>query len=222
MRIGEEPGLVAVVLLERRVAVEVVGREVREQTDRRIDVRRVVQLEARELEREPVRARRRTRTISQSGRPMLPAASALTPAGAEQVRDERSRRRLPVGAGDGDGAGAAELGESDVHLGVDRHAGVARRRGAAARPGGTPGDTTTAAAAAMRPRSCRPSSTSAPAARELRAPRRPAAPAPPSPRRTPARPRSRSSSVAATPLRASPTTATGRPLARHSAIISAP
>ena len=51
-----EPVLVGVVLLQRCVPVEVIGREIGHRADRRHQIVRVVELERRELKRNPLRA----------------------------------------------------------------------------------------------------------------------------------------------------------------------
>ena len=168
------------------VAVEMIGREVGEHADLRLEVRAVVQLERRELERHPRRRRgsaaRRRRAASRCCR--RPSRRARSP--PCRCADERGGGRLAVGAGDR---------RRNASPAVRRTRGRSRRAPAPRPPsggrdggasGGTPGATTTSRARAMRARSCPPSSTSRP--------RRAASPAQPpvvslslTPRRRPGR-----------------------------------
>ena len=157
--VPEQPRLVAVVLLERGVPVEVIGREVGEHADGRPEVRRVVELERAQLQRQPVRRVRRQRHVAERAADVSRGLGA-EPGRRHRVGDERRGRGLAVGAGDADAAGAIpERQEPDIHLGVDRETGRARRGPSGGTSGGTPGATTTAAARAIRSRSCPPSCT---------------------------------------------------------------
>ena len=127
----EQPRLVAVVLLERAVPVEVVWGEVGEHADGGAKVRNVVELKRAQLEREPVRRIRRERDVAQ--RPADVARRLGPQAGRHhRVRDERRRGGLPVGAGDPDASRSRpQRQEPDIHFGVHlqaRLAGPGQRR----------------------------------------------------------------------------------------------
>ena len=102
-RVAEEQLLVVVVGIHRRVAVQVVRREVRQDADLRREVRAVVQLERRHFHRQPLVAIARHGDVRE--RPAdVPGRLGREPRCAQQVRDERRRRRLAVRSGDGDAA----------------------------------------------------------------------------------------------------------------------
>ena len=104
---------------------------------KRVDV---LELERRELADDP-RVGRAAPTRLVSGRPMLPATSAGTPAAVEHRAEQRRRRRLAVRPGDPD-IGFGEQPRSELDLRDDRDAAsrAARTGGASA---GTPGLLTT-------------------------------------------------------------------------------
>ena len=64
-RVPEHQRLVAEVLVDAVVPIEMIRRQIRQHADARIDARRIVQLERRHLERDPVRRRRRQRQLGE-------------------------------------------------------------------------------------------------------------------------------------------------------------
>ena len=124
-RVVEDQALVRVIRLDRRVAVEVVGREVRDDTDVGQKVGTVVQLERRHLDHEPLVGIALQRRFGERA-PDVAHGFGAQPGRAQQVRHQGGRRRLAVGAGDRDAATGDEPPEPDVDLRHDRYAGAPR------------------------------------------------------------------------------------------------
>ena len=99
-RLGDEPLLDPGVAVEGAVAVEVVGRDVEENADRRVDARRKVDLERRALD--DVEATRPRRVEREDRGADIAAELNVAIRLLEKMRDQRRRRRLAVGAGDRD------------------------------------------------------------------------------------------------------------------------
>ena len=141
IRVPEEERLVAEVLLDAVIAIEVIGREVEQRADLRLDVGTVVQLERRELECHP-RRRGSLRATSHSGRPMLPAATASSPIAVMRWATSDVVvvfPLVPVSAANRVTGSAVNPRSTSARIG--RPASTAARMGGAS--GGTPGATTT-------------------------------------------------------------------------------
>ena len=125
----EQQLLVGVIGIHGRVAVQMVRGEVREDADLRREVRAVVQLERRHLDREPLVSFARNGDVGERS-PDVPRGRGRDPRRLEQVRHERRGCRLPVRPRDGDAARSRPLQgpEPEVDLGDDGHA--RRPRGA--------------------------------------------------------------------------------------------
>ena len=96
-----------------------------------------MQLERRELDREPLRPLRREGDLGE-GRPDVPDGRGATTGGRQQMPDQGGGGRLAVGAGDGDGRHLPQRLESELGFGADRHlrrAGRRDRRGVGRHPG---------------------------------------------------------------------------------------
>jgi hypothetical protein len=104
----------------------VVGGEVREDPDVGREVRAVVQLERRHLDREPFVAVAPDGDVGERATD-VPRRLGGESRGPQQMRHQRGRGRLAVGAGDRDRACARgrERPEAEVDLGQDGDAGVA-------------------------------------------------------------------------------------------------
>ena len=116
----EQQPLVVVVGGHRRVAVEVVGREVRKDADVGGEVRAVVQLERGHLDGEPVIAVAPDGDVRERPADVARGRGAHA-GGLEHVRHERRRGGLAVRPGDRDAARALQRGEADLDLRHDRH-----------------------------------------------------------------------------------------------------
>jgi hypothetical protein len=95
-----------------------VGCEVEQRADGRLEVWSIVELERGELEREPVGRIRRARDVGERPADVSRGLRAQA-AGDEQVRGQRGGGGLAIGAGDPDAAGAAEREKSQIGFGVD-------------------------------------------------------------------------------------------------------
>ena len=120
MPVLEEERLVGVVRLHARIAVEVIGGEVRDDPDRRMDGRRVVQLVRRDLERHPGGDGYAQREFGERHADVARLARIVTE-GAQEVSGERGGRGLAVGARDGDVAQRRQRAERDLEFPDDRH-----------------------------------------------------------------------------------------------------
>ena len=126
VRVPEEQRLVGEVLVDARVPIEVVRRQVRQHAGARVDARRVVQLERRHLERDPRRRRRRQRELGERRADV--ARRRREPAEAlQEMADERGRGGLAVRSGDGDVGELGQKAQPDLDLAHDVDARVPRR-----------------------------------------------------------------------------------------------
>ena len=98
--IGDQTLLDRGIGFERAVAVEVVGRDVEQHADGRIEARRQVDLEGRALDH--MEAAAAGRLQRQDRLADIAAKRHLAAGGGDEMGDQRRRRRLAVGAGDGD------------------------------------------------------------------------------------------------------------------------
>ena len=132
MCVAEEHRLVGVVLVDRRITIEMVGAQIRHHTDCRVDAGRVVELERRYLQGDPVGS-----TVAQCDLRQRDADVArrdgVEAKPAKQVRGERGHRRLAVRSGDRNVAQRRDGVKRDLDLADDRQAGftcpLERRRG---------------------------------------------------------------------------------------------
>ena len=110
------------------MAVDVVRGDVEEDADRRIDARRQIHLERRDLD--DVVAAEAGRIERQDRRADIAAELDVASGALEEMRDQRRRRRLAVGAGDGDeGSGRhvpPPLAAEELDVADDLDAGAAR------------------------------------------------------------------------------------------------
>src|SRR5687767_6709990 len=95
-----------------------IGAQVRHDADQRIEAGRIVQLEGRHLERDPVWPVVTPRKIRQGGADISRVNRVLTEA-AQNMPDERGGRGLSVRAGDGDDVGVGEISERNLDLAHD-------------------------------------------------------------------------------------------------------
>ena len=114
-----------------------VGRHVEQAGHVRVELMGAGELEARELGDEPLPSWALATAVVMMV-PMLPTAEALRAARAQELRGERRRGRLAVGAGDGDPALGAlapgELGLAD-DLGGEQAAAAATKAECSGMPG---------------------------------------------------------------------------------------
>ena len=100
-----------------------VGGQVGEHSDSRLEVRGVVQLKGGELQGQPI-GRLLGECHVAEGPSNVARGLGPKPRRRQHVRDERRRRRLAVGSRDPDAVGVLEREEPDVHFGVDLEIGL--------------------------------------------------------------------------------------------------
>ena len=126
--VGPDAGLGGGVGVEVAVPVEVVGGEVEPHADHGPERVGELELERRHLDHDHVDVA--AHGVA-SGRPMLPAATARSPDGAQHLGDQRGHRRLAVGAGDGDdrrGRPSAAASSNSLRTATPAAAAPARTR----------------------------------------------------------------------------------------------
>ena len=126
--VGNKPLLDGGVVLERAVAIEMIGRDVQQHANRRRQRRRQVDLERRHLD--DVNAVRCGRRERQDGSADVAAHLHVAAGGAQNMCDERRGGGLAVGAGDGDdrarGAACGALAKEQLDVADDLDAGRLR------------------------------------------------------------------------------------------------
>ena len=139
--IGEDAVLRFGVLLHRMVAVEMIGRDVEQHGDARLERRESFRAGTTRPRRRPNRRSPAPSTSLISGLPMLPPTRTLQAAAAQQMADQRGRRRFSLRSGDRDDRRLAQaVGELD--LADHRHVGRVASRRTTGDVGGTPGEST--------------------------------------------------------------------------------
>ena len=98
-RCGHQPLLDGGVARQRAVAVEVIGRDVEEDADARVDAGRKIDLKRRALDHMVAAGARRIER--EDRRPDIAAELHVAAGGGEEMRDQRRGSRFAVGAGDG-------------------------------------------------------------------------------------------------------------------------
>ncbi len=108
--------------------VEMVGRDIEQNADGRIERRRKIDLEGRTLD-DMDAVRDPAASSARMGVPILPPTSTSKPKLAEKMRDERGRRRFAIGAGDRDegraGRDLAALAAEELDVADDLDARLA-------------------------------------------------------------------------------------------------
>ena len=103
--VAKQQPLVGIVRVDRRIAIEVVRRQVREHADVRSEMRAVVQLERRHLDGQPLIALGAERDVGEREAD-VPRGFGFEASDAQQMRDQGGGRRLAVRAGHRDAAHA--------------------------------------------------------------------------------------------------------------------
>ena len=122
--VAKQLALVGVIGLDRGIAVQVVGGEVGEDADVGREVGAVVQLEGRDLDREPRIAVAPHGDVGERAAD-VPRRLGGEPRGAQQMGHQRGRSGLAVRSGDGDRARprGGERAEAEIDFGQDGDAG---------------------------------------------------------------------------------------------------
>ena len=141
--VGEDPRLRLGVLLDARVPIEVIGREVEQHGNPRPELLGHLELKAARLDHVHDVAATSRSTCALSGMPMLPPTIAAHAALVQHPSHQRRRRRLALGAGDRDDASrqpARRRARARRSSARRPRAPRRRRAGAATRPGSARSD----------------------------------------------------------------------------------